>query len=254
VTVRDRLVAVTVALVVAVIAVWFIVISPKRSQADKLGAEVTAAQQQLTSARTQIATASADRTAYAHNYRAVASLGEAVPADDSTPSLIYQVQTAATRAGVDFRSLVLNPGSSTAAAPASTSSSSSSTSQSVTATLPPGAAVGPAGLPTLPFTFTFQGNFFHLADFLGRLQQFVVATDKTVSVSGRLMTLNGINFGAGPKGFPQITATVSATTYLVPASQGLTNGASSAAPAASASGQTVSGSSTSAAAPAAITP
>jgi hypothetical protein len=251
-TFRDRLVIVIVALIVAVAGVWFFAVAPKRSQADKLGAQVTAAQQQLTTARTQIATANADRTAYGHNYQAVAALGEAVPADDDTPSLIYQLQSAAARARVDFRALVLSPGSSTTATAAPTSTSS--TSQSVTATLPPGAAVGPAGLPTLPFTFTFQGNFFHLANFLGRLERFVVATNNKVSVSGRLMTLNGISFAAGPKGFPQITATISATTYLVPASEGLTNGASPAAPAAGASGQTVSGSPTSAAAPAAITP
>jgi hypothetical protein len=44
------------------------------------------------------------------------------------------------------------------------------------------------------------------------------------------MTLNAISFTASPSGFPQIAASVSATTYIVPQSQGLTNGASPAAP------------------------
>jgi hypothetical protein len=249
---RDRIVVVIVVLIVAVIGSWVLVIGPKRDQADKLGAKVTAAQNQLTAARAQIAAAEADRSAYGRNYEAVAELGEAIPSDDDTPSLIYELQNAATRTGVDFLSLVLNGASSTPAA--TTSSASSSTSQAVTATLPPGAAVGPAGLPTLPFTFTFQGNFFHLASFLGRLERFVVATNKKVSVGGRLMTLNGISLGAAPTGFPQIVATISATTYLVPASEGLTDGASPSGPAAGSSANTVSGSTSSATPAAAITP
>jgi hypothetical protein len=109
VTGRDRLVVVIVVLViVAVAGAWILVIQPKRDQANKLGAKVTAAQNQLAAARTQIAAAEADRRAYARNYQAVAELGEAVPSDDDTPSLIFELQNAATRAGVDFRSLVLN--------------------------------------------------------------------------------------------------------------------------------------------------
>jgi type II secretory pathway pseudopilin PulG len=251
VTGRDRKVIVVVALVIAVVAVWFLVISPKRDEANKLGAQVKSAQQQLDSARSQIAIAEADRAAYARNYRAVAQLGEAVPSDDNTPSLIYQLQDAASRAGVDFRSLALSAGASTTTAPAA---STPGTSQVATATLPPGAAVGPAGLPTLPFTFNFQGSFFHLANFLGRLQRFVVATNNKVTVSGRLMSLNAINFAPGAQGFPDIAATISATAYLVPASQGATNGASPSGPAASASPQSVSSSTSTSPPTAAVTP
>jgi hypothetical protein len=82
----------------------------------------------------------------------------------------------------------------------------------------------------MPFTFSFDGSFFHLADFFHRLQQFVVATNKRIAISGRLMTLDGISFGAGQGGFPNITATVAATTFLEPADQGLTNGATGTAP------------------------
>jgi hypothetical protein len=227
------------------------VIQPKRDQASKLGGQVTAAQKELATARSETALAEADRSTFARNYEAVADLGEAVPSDDDTPSLIYELQNAAHRARVDFLALVLNAASGSAPAP-STTSAGASTSQAVTATLPPGAAVGPAGLPTLPFTFTFRGNFFHLANFFSRLERFVVATNKRVSVSGRLMTLNAISLGAAPSGFPQITATISATTYLVPADQGVTDGASPSGPAGSSS-QTVSGSSTSAPAAAAVT-
>src|SRR5205807_2606711 len=124
-----------------------------------------------------------------------------------------------------FESLTFNAGQGGSSAP-----SSPSASQAAAAALPPGATVGPAGFPIEPFTFTFQGNFFHLADFLGRLQRFVVMGNQRLSVSGRLMTLNAINLGAAPSGFPQITASISASTFLLPASQGLLNGATPTGP------------------------
>jgi hypothetical protein len=226
-TARDRLLLALGLSIAAVIAAWVMVIQPKRDQAARLGSQIAAAEQQLQSASGQAATAQANEHAYASNYATVARLGEAVPSDDEVPSLIYQLQAAATGTGVSFQSLVLNAGGSGS----STSTGSSALSQTQ---LPPGATVGPAGFPTMPFTFTFEGNFFHLSSFFARLQRFVEATQKRIDVHGRLMTLNAIDLGPGPSGFPRITATIYATTYLVPSSQGLTNGASAAAPAASA--------------------
>lgn len=249
-TTRDRLVIMIVVAIVAVGAAWILVIQPKRDQADALGSRVAAAQKQLDTARAETVAAQADRNTFARNYAAVAKLGEAVPSDDNTPSLVYQLQDAARRAGVSFQSLVLNAASAGAA---STSSSTTSTSQTVTATLPPGATVGPAGLPTVPFTFTFQGNFFHLANLFKRLERFVVATNKSVSVSGRLISLNAISLAPATNGFPQMVATISATTYLVPANQGLTGGASPAGPATASAPQTAATTTSSAGQPAAAT-
>jgi hypothetical protein len=237
-TARDRKVLAIVCVLAAIAGSWLLVLGPKRSQASKLGAQVTAAQAQLNAARAQVAAGEAARSTFASSYTTLARLGEAVPSDDNVPSLIYQVQGAADSSRVDFRNLTLNPAG--AAAPAVASPSAA---QSATAALPPGATVGTAGFPVEPFTFTFRGNFFHLSDFLGRLERFVVAGNARVSVSGRLMSLNAISLGAGPNGFPQIAATVSATTYLVPTAQGVLNGATTAGPAAPAASQPVSGSS-----------
>jgi hypothetical protein len=101
--------------------------------------------------------------------------------------------------------------------------------------------LGPAGLPIEPFTFTFNGNFFHLANFFGRLDRFVMVHNQHLSVSGRLLSLNAISLSPGPKGFPQISATINATTYLTPQSQGPVSGAAPAAPA-TGSGQPVASS------------
>ncbi len=248
-TSRDRTIVVVLAVVAAIAAAWLLVISPKRDQASKLGDQIKAEQAQLTNAQSDVAAGEAARRAYATSYTALVRLGEAVPADDNVPSLIYQIQGAAHAADVDFRQLQLAPGSAGSASTAPASSSSAT--QASTAPLPPGATVGPAGFPIEPFTFSFQGNFFHLANFFGRLQRFVIASNKQVSVSGRLMTLNSISLSPGPKGFPQITASISATTYLVPAAQGLTNGATASSPGSS-STQQVSTPATSTPAPTAV--
>jgi Tfp pilus assembly protein PilO len=254
-TARDRLVVMIVVAVVATVAAWLLVIQPKRDQASKLGAQVTTTQQQLDTARATIASVQGDRNAFAANYTAVARLGEAVPADDNVPSLIVQLQNAATRTGVDFRSLQLAAGAGGGPAPASSSTAGAAAARSVTAPLPPGAAVGPAGFPVMPFTFTFQGNFFHLSSFFAALDHFVTASNRTVSISGRLMTLNSISLTPAAQGFPQITASISATTYLLPSSEGLTAGATPTGPAGATGGQPVSSSATSIPAPtAAVTP
>ncbi len=101
---------------------------------------------------------------------------------------------------------------------------------------PPGSRSSPSRSPS-------PGNFFHLSSFIGRLQRFVVDNNNNLSVSGRLMSLNGITLQPSPNGFPEITATVTATTYLLPASEGLLNGATPAGPTSSSTTQTVSNSS-----------
>lgn len=239
-TTRDRMVIIVVLALGAIVASWMLVVSPKRQQASTLSTQVSGEQSQLDTARSQVAAGEAAKSAFAGQYAQLAKLGEAVPPDDDVPSLIYQVQSAAQAAKVSFRGLQLTGGSggattsSTPSTPSTGSSSSSSSSSSAAAApsqLPPGAAVGPAGLPTEQFTFTLAGNFFHLGNFFNRLQNFVISRDNSLLISGRLMTINAINLSPGPNGFPQITASVSATTYIVPATEGPLGGATPAGPA-----------------------
>ncbi|HJS96193.1 MAG TPA: hypothetical protein VJ741_18155 [Solirubrobacteraceae bacterium] len=233
-TARDRIVIMVVLAVGAVVAGWMLVVSPKRDQAATLSTQISAQQSQLDTARSQLAAGESARKAFAGQYAELAKLGEAVPPDDDVPSLIYQVQNAAHGAKVSFRGLQLTNGGG-GSSPSSSSSSSSTPGNGSAATaapqLPPGAAVGAAGLPTEQFTFTLAGNFSHLADFFNRLQSFVTTRGSTLLVSGRLMTINAINLAPASAGFPQITANISATTYIVPADQGAFGGATPAGPA-----------------------
>jgi hypothetical protein len=240
-TVRDRLMIAVVALALLVGGGWFLILAPQRDEASQLSGDIATQRQQLDQALSDVAAGLAARRGYAHAYATVARLGTAVPADDDVTSLVVQVQAAADATQTDFRSLKVGQGSSagasappppptTAPPPAAAGAAPAAATQATTATLPPGAAVGAAGFPTMPFSFTFDGSFFTLDDFLGRLERFLVVRNRQVSVSGRFMTLDGISLGAAPQGFPHVQASVAATTYLLPPAQGLTNGATPSGP------------------------
>jgi len=235
-TARDRLVIVIVALAAALAASWFLVLSPQRKESSKLATEIATEQETLDSALSDLAAGVAARRTYARDYATVARLGTAVPDDDNVASLIVQIQQAASAAKIDFRSLKVGETSAagTQAPLPPTPTTGAPATQAATATLPPGTAVGAAGFPTEPFSFEFRGNFFHLAEFMSRLQRFLVVRNRVLAVHGRFMTLDGIALDEAPRGFPEIKATVSATTYLLPPSQGLTNGATPAGPTATA--------------------
>ena len=223
---RDRLVIVIVAVIGAIAASWFFVISPKRDEAAKLGATVASEQQQLDTARAELAQNAAASRQYASNYAALARLGEAVPASEDIPSLIIQLQRAADGARVDFQSLQNSgAGSSGATTPA-----------------PAAGTAGASGATNEQLSFTFSGSYFKLSNFFNKVQRFVTPTGNGVLVRGRLISLNSVNMTPAAGGFPQITAQITATIYRedAPSAAGgaATGGASATAPTQSTSGST----------------
>jgi hypothetical protein len=93
------------------------------------------------------------------------------------------------------------------------------------------AAPGPVGLETVPLTLEFEGNFFSLADFFHDIKRFVHVAEDSVTVNGRLVTIEGVNFSSDTTIFPKIKAELTATVYLSPAVEGTTAGATPAGPA-----------------------
>jgi hypothetical protein len=93
--------------------------------------------------------------------------------------------------------------------------------------------VGPAGLPTLPYTLTLKGGYFDIANFIGKIDGLVkpVTGGSQLSPDGRLLTISGFSLqvsGLGPS--PQLKSTFVVTAYSS-GQQGLTAGASSSGPA-----------------------
>ncbi|WP_445150225.1 type 4a pilus biogenesis protein PilO [Baekduia sp. Peel2402] len=243
-TARDRIVLIVVGILATLAAFWFLAISPKRHDAADLNTQIGAAQTRLSTAQASASSAEAAKAKYTSDYATVARLGKAVPVDDDMPSLVYQLEQTAKANKIDFRSIKLvgSSGAATAAA-TPTTGSSSTPAATVAAALPPGATVGSAGFPTMPFTFDFTGSFFDLQRFLKSLDGLTAVNGKSISVKGRLLTVDGVALKAGPKGFPQIDASVVVTSYLLPADEGLApNGATATAPSTATSGTTATAS------------
>jgi hypothetical protein len=251
VTSRDRIIIVVLLVAAAMAGVWFVGLAPKRKEATDLSAKLDVARQQLTEVEQSAAQARNAKARYDSDYAQVATLGKAVPKSDAIPSLVYQLQAAAHDARITFSSLKVagsgapapsapaqaaaaanatngsggsgstsggsgstSGSTSTGSTPSSTSASPVPATQAATATLPPGAAVGSAGFPTMPFSFVFNGSFFDMERFLREVQRFVRVDGERVDVRGRLLSIDGFALNAGPTGFPSVKANISATAYL----------------------------------------
>jgi type II secretory pathway pseudopilin PulG len=230
VTTRDRLVLIGVIALALLAAVWLLAVSPERSKASKLNSELSTASAQLASAQGDAASARASEQRYSSAYSSVVSLGKAVPPSEEVPSLMYQLAQATDEKHVQFNSITTGGG---------VGGSSSASSAASTAA----AAATSAGFTQMPFTFVFGGSF---NDLYHLFQQLNGATVRTSSgglrVSGRLLTLQAVKLEpSGTEGSSrQLTGTITATAYVLPASQGLTAGATPSTPAAPASATSAS--------------
>ncbi len=232
----DRTILLILPALALLIAFWMLVISPKKGEAGDLEAQVAELQSSLSVAQSEVSAGEAAKTSFRRNYADVVSLGAAAPSDDDQATLVYDMSQLGKENNVRFRSFHVTAGSgdATAAAPAATDATATETA---VATLPLGATVGSAGLPVVPYDFNFFGNFFDIADFFGALDDQVDVFDgsKGPEVRGRLMTIDGFALSANPrKGFPAVQADFSVTTYVVPADQGVSDGATPTGPAAAA--------------------
>ena len=224
---RIKMVVALVAVVVAAAAFYNLALAPSYQRASELQTKIEASEATLQEARTQARSLESLKANYSSDYTTLAGLGKAVPADDDMRSLLVQINTAAKRSRVDFRAITLQAG----AAAATPTSGSAAATQAAVATLPPGASVGAAGLPTMPFTFEFEGSFFDVSGFLARLERFVTAKGDRLEVRGRLLTIDGFSLVPSDKGFPSVTATLAATAYLVNPAEGASGGATASGPA-----------------------
>ena len=225
----DRTILLILPVVAALIAFWVLVIAPKQSEVGNLQSEITELQSSLSAAQAQISEGESARSSFNRSYADVVALGAAAPADSDQATFVYDMSKLGQENNVSFRSFEVAQSSDAAAAPATDATATEATA----ATLPLGATVGSAGLPIMPYNFSFFGNFFNVADLFGALDdQVTVSENKTQpEVKGRLTTIDGFALTENPsKGFPAVQANFSVTTYLVPADQGISAGADPAGP------------------------
>jgi Tfp pilus assembly protein PilO len=205
---RDRMVLIAVAVLVALGAAWILGVSPERKKAGELNTQVAAAQTQLASAESEVSSARAAQSQYAAAYAAIVNLGKAVPPSQEVPALIDQLAQASKQKSINFTSI--NPGAGSAAAAATSSGSA-------------------AAAPTqLPFSFVFEGTYFDLEHLFNQLTDFATLTASgDLQISGRLLTIQSVSLtpgtgGEAGKGSTNLTGSITATAYVMPAGQGLT--------------------------------
>jgi hypothetical protein len=221
-TSRDRLVLIGLGALAMLAAVYLLVVAPERKQASSLNAQVAAASAQLASAEGQVVNARADQTRYASAYASIVSLGKAVPASEEVPALMYQLAHASNQKHVDFTSI------STGASGAASASTASA----------PATGAASAGFTQMPFTFVFDGSFKDLYHLFQQMNGFTTRTTSGgLRVSGRLLTIQSTKLspspgpgGPGAKPTEHLTGTITATAYVLPATQSLTGGATAASP------------------------
>jgi hypothetical protein len=235
---RDRLVIMSIAVLAVLAGGWLLLVSPERQKAAQAQTQIESARQQLQTAQAEAASERSAEARYASAYVSVVRLGKAVPPLQEVPSLVYELDQASNQRSIEFNSIT------SSASPASSASAAAA-----------GASATLAAFTQMPFTFVFKGSFFGLAHLLGQIDGFArttsagggaataaASTPSGVQVSGRLLTIQGINLaiesksGSSPSsaGSGELSATITATAYVLPASQGLTAGATPTGPAGSA--------------------
>jgi hypothetical protein len=168
------------AIVLALVAGWFALIAPKRS-------EVTSLKSRIDDTRGQIAAARGVRTPSRPPAIRVADLfrlSRAMPNTADIPGVLLQLSSVASEAGVTFQSIT------------------------------PHDPVQYGGYQQIGIDLSFEGRFYDLSDFLYRLRNLVGVHEGVLDATGRLFSVDSITFNQGEASFPQVRASLTVSAYV----------------------------------------
>lgn len=173
-------IGVGITLVIALFG-WFMLISPQRSRASSLDAELVVVEQQVSESRAaQLQSSDAQPIRSADLFR----LTKAMPSDTDIAGVLLELSQVAAETGIVFEAI--RPGTTTA-----------------------------AGTNRVqPIELTFTGNFYSLSDFLYRLRNLVSVQKGRLLANGRLFAVEKLVFGEAPDGFPSIRAFLTVSAFL----------------------------------------
>jgi len=178
-TSRQRLIAAGF-IVLATLAAWFFVVSPKRADAAGLQRDLIAANERLAAARLE------ERSNRQKQQRlpALPALKRALPDEIAMSSILRELDAVATASGLRFASVT--PG-----------------------TLQPG-----QGFQVLPLNAEFEGDFARTSSFLKRLRKQVEVRNGKTQVTGRLYVVDSIGFSEGEEGLPSLKASLTLSAFV----------------------------------------
>jgi hypothetical protein len=190
--------AISAGLLAVAVLGYLVLISPQRSRATDLNAEIAATQQKIVTARI------ASRVKPANpRIDDLFRLTKAMPASADMPGILLELSRVAADTGIEFDSIT------------------------------PGVPVPVSTFQTLPIELVFRGNYYELSDFLFRLRNLVAERDERLDVGGRLYSVDNLVFSQGDTG-STLTAKLSTKAFIY----GAATTAASAPPVAPAPGAT----------------
>jgi type IV pilus assembly protein PilO len=172
---------VIVALLVVSALGYFVLISPQRSKSAELAGEAQALQTQIQTLR--LANAKVRNTEpirVADLFR----VSKAMPDTDDMPGMLLELNRIARETGIRFESITPQEGADA------------------------------GGYLRRPIDLVFDGNFYELSDFLFRLRSLVRVRGGQLEATGRLFTVNSLNFVESEREFPRIKATLNVNAYV----------------------------------------
>jgi Tfp pilus assembly protein PilO len=169
------------ALLVVSAAGYFLLISPQRSKSAELAQEAQSVQAQIQALRIANAQVrSVEPIRVADLFR----VSKAMPATDDMPGVLLELNRIARETGIRFESIT------------------------------PQDAADAGGYMRRPIDLIFDGNYYELSDFLFRLRSLVRVRGGQLEATGRLFTVNSINFVESERDFPRIKATLSVSAFV----------------------------------------
>lgn len=219
-------VALTAVGVLAVLAAgWFLLISPKRTEAAQVQAEVASQESQNLGLQTQLATLKAQQKTMPAQTARLAMVAAKIPDNPAQPALIRALSAAADDAGVEL--LSMSPGApapvTAAAAPAPLPSGAPAASSGTTPGAPAATLAGagssaysPGVLTALPLTINVVGGYFQVEQFFDRLENLA----RAAKVTGFTMAPGSNPLKPGNQGGPAVesgrvlTVSVTANVYM----------------------------------------
>lgn len=161
---RQWTVGTALLVVLMLVAGWFLLISPKRSDAADLQTQTTAQMAQNASLQNQIAVLQSQAKNLPAQQAELAAIRQHLPDNPALPGLVRSLTDAAAKSGVTLVSLA--PSTPAAAPAAKTTAPAAGTGQSAAAAA---AAVG-ATLQMVPIVVTVTGSYYDTEQFLNKVE------------------------------------------------------------------------------------
>ena len=160
---------------------YFLLVSPKKGQSVRLDEEIAQTNVELTAAR---AAANVHDDTQPIAVADIFRLGTAMPSSPDMPGILLELSRIAEETGIRFKAIT------------------------------PSSAVVVGSYLTVPIDVTFDGTFYALSDFLFRLRTLVSVRRGELHASGRLFSVESVDFSEADDGFPTLSAALKLQAYV----------------------------------------